>query len=124
MIRTCLHPLCDVEVARPKIVCGAHWHRIPNAYIRQLRSARSTEARGAIHVEIVQYFESRTIGNHEIVDCRFRGCGTPIVFLPTKRGKSMPVDADTVRADDELYDGDRHASHFGTCVARQPMEGQ
>ena len=27
----------------------------------------------------------------------------------------MPVDADTVEADDETYEHGRHVSHFGTC---------
>lgn len=42
-------------------------------------------------------------------------CGASIVFLRTATGKSNPVNADTVRAGDDMLDVTRHVSHFATC---------
>ena len=44
-----------------------------------------------------------------------RSCDEYIVFLKTKRGANMPVDADSVEEGDELFDHTRHVSHFSTC---------
>lgn len=44
-----------------------------------------------------------------------RSCGAPIVWLPTRTGKTMPVDMATVRPGDALFDHTRHVSHFATC---------
>lgn len=49
----------------------------------------------------------------EIMTCR--SCGAAIVWLGTKAGKSMPVNADTFAPGDTQYDGARHKSHFATC---------
>lgn len=46
---------------------------------------------------------------------RCRSCGARIVWLKTKTGKSMPVDAPSTNQDDLEYDHERHVSHFGTC---------
>lgn len=47
-------------------------------------------------------------------------CNRPIVFLRTRRGGSMPVDAGSVdqsRGDDQVYDKrEGHVSHFETCT--------
>lgn len=43
-------------------------------------------------------------------------CQAPIVWMPTKQGKSMPVDAHTVGDGDQVFDVTRgHISHFATC---------
>lgn len=56
--------------------------------------------------------------------CSKPQCAKPIAFLPTKTGKTMPVDEDSLSIQDMadiedgkpvLYDGKRHVSHFGTC---------
>lgn len=43
-------------------------------------------------------------------------CQKPIVFLPTKNGRMMPTDADTVAAEDTVYEHGRHVSHFSSCT--------
>lgn len=45
-------------------------------------------------------------------------CGKSIVFMRTKSGKSMPVNAETVSYGDEFtkfYDSKIHISHFSDC---------
>jgi len=46
-----------------------------------------------------------------------RSCGAAIVFLVTKKGKIVPVNQETVKPEDTLYDRERHVSHFSTCPA-------
>lgn len=46
-------------------------------------------------------------------------CGADIVWIGTFRGKRMPVDADTYDAGDEIYERDKHTSHFDTCGKRE-----
>lgn len=46
-----------------------------------------------------------------------KSCGANIFFLPTARGKMMPIDAETVAVDDEVYMPAIHRSHFDTCPA-------
>ena len=43
-------------------------------------------------------------------------CKAQIIFLPTVAGRSMPVDAETVDAEDEVYERGKHVSHFSTCT--------
>jgi len=38
-----------------------------------------------------------------------------MVYLETKTGKLMPVDAATVQPGDTVYEHGRHTSHFATC---------
>lgn len=52
---------------------------------------------------------------HNQVPCR--ACGRPMIYLPTKTGKSMPVNAETVEATDTEYQHDKHISHFSDCPA-------
>ncbi len=49
----------------------------------------------------------------KITHCR--KCNAEMVWLATSAGKTMPVNADTVREGDEVYDHTRHVSHFATC---------
>ena len=50
---------------------------------------------------------------HRIVLCH--SCHARIIFFDTKRGRVMPVDADTVLADDTRLDLSHMVSHFATC---------
>lgn len=44
-----------------------------------------------------------------------RSCGAEIVWLRTKSGNNMPVDAETVDHNDYMFDPAKHRSHFATC---------
>lgn len=53
---------------------------------------------------------------HERRIVRCRACNARIVFLQSpSSAKKVPVDADTVEPDDEIYEHGRHVSHFSTC---------
>lgn len=52
---------------------------------------------------------------HERRITRCRTCRAQIIWFKTEAGKNMPVDADTVEAEDDELDLDRHVSHFATC---------
>lgn len=52
---------------------------------------------------------------HERRITRCRSCRAKIIFLPTAAGKSMPVDADSVKPEDEEFDAKKHISHFSQC---------
>jgi hypothetical protein len=60
-------------------------------------------------------FEEETTEAHERRIVRCSSCRARIVWLKTEAGKNMPVDADTVEPEDELFDSSRHKSHFATC---------
>lgn len=42
-------------------------------------------------------------------------CGAALKYLRTERGHWMPVNADTVGADDKIFKPGVHMSHFATC---------
>ncbi len=50
-----------------------------------------------------------------------KACGHPIVFLPAKSGKLLPINAETVQEGDTEYQGKdadgkgKHIAHFATC---------
>lgn len=51
-----------------------------------------------------------------------RSCKKPVVWVVTKNGKSMPVDAESATEDERKlfgirpeHDPKRHISHFATC---------
>jgi hypothetical protein len=48
-----------------------------------------------------------------------RSCRADIVWLMTVGGKRMPVNAETVRAGDTIYEHGRHVSHFSTCPEQE-----
>lgn len=52
---------------------------------------------------------------HERRITRCKACRARIIFLPTAAGKKIPVDADTVDAEDEGYEHGKHVSHFSSC---------
>lgn len=49
----------------------------------------------------------------ELSSCR--NCDADIVWLRTRSGRNMPVDADSVEPGDDEFDAGRHVSHFSTC---------
>jgi hypothetical protein len=52
---------------------------------------------------------------HERRIVRCRSCNAKIIWFKTKDWRNMPVDADTVEANDTELDLERHVSHFATC---------
>lgn len=56
-----------------------------------------------------------TTDAHERRISRCRSCRAEIIWFKTATGKNMPVDAHTVRPEDDELDLDRHVSHFSTC---------
>lgn len=50
-------------------------------------------------------------------DAFCKECGKAIIWLKTKKGKNMPVDAETVVEGDKIFDNGCHRSHFDTCPA-------
>ena len=61
-------------------------------------------------------FEADTTEAHERRIVRCKSCRAMIIWFRTASGKNMPVDADTVRPEDEELDLSRHVSHFATCA--------
>jgi len=52
-------------------------------------------------------------------------CKQPIVFLYTRRGERMPVNADTVGPQDVLYAPKRgHVPHWAVCPASTGWKGK
>jgi DNA-directed RNA polymerase subunit RPC12/RpoP len=56
----------------------------------------------------------KTLGSEEKRTSKCRACGYKIVFVPTKTGKLIPVNADTYD-NSRLFDIKKHISHFATC---------
>lgn len=56
----------------------------------------------------------KTLGNEESGTTKCRSCGEVIVFVPTRSGKMMPVNADTYD-NSNLFDIKKHTAHFATC---------
>jgi hypothetical protein len=52
---------------------------------------------------------------HERRIVRCKSCRAMIVWLPTAKGKNMPVDEHSVRPEDDEFIPDQHVSHFATC---------
>ena len=47
---------------------------------------------------------------------RCKSCNREIVWLKTKNGKNMPVNADTIQGKETIYDHRiGHVSHFSDC---------
>lgn len=42
-------------------------------------------------------------------------CGKPIIWMMTRDGRKMPVNAETVQPTDTVFERGRHTSHFDTC---------
>ncbi|MEM7278742.1 MAG: hypothetical protein AAF385_11515 [Pseudomonadota bacterium] len=103
-------------------VCGFHWYQLPPLLRRALQQAGQknlTDIRMAVD-RCVAYFEERMIGEHVIARCTKKDaagnhCAADIVWLKTWNGKSIPLQADTVSAEDELYDSKKHTTHFNLC---------
>ena len=43
-----------------------------------------------------------------------RSCNAEIVWLKSKKGKNIPVDAETYHGETE-FDSKKHRAHFATC---------
>lgn len=63
----------------------------------------------------MSFDEIETTEEHERRIVRCSSCRARIVWLKTQSGKNMPVDADSVEPEDEIFDRSRHISHFATC---------
>lgn len=63
----------------------------------------------------MSFNEDDTTEAHERRIARCRSCNAKIIWFKTDAGKNMPVDADTVEAEDQELDLDKHISHFATC---------
>lgn len=63
----------------------------------------------------MSFEDEDTTEAHEYRVVRCASCNARIVFLETAAGKRMPIDADTVEAQDTVYEHGRHVSHFSTC---------
>lgn len=61
---------------------------------------------------------------HERRITRCKACRARIIFLDTSSGKKIPVDADTVDAEDEVYEHGKHVSHFSTCTEADKFRGR
>lgn len=122
MSKRCLHPACVETIPAHQVCCGRHWSRVPALLVYRYKMAGSIEARGAVGVEIRSHFESRMHGPHELVECSGKTCKADIIFLTTRAGRLMPVDADSVSVDDFVYEHQRHMPHFATCVDRKAFK--
>ena len=49
-------------------------------------------------------------------------CDADIVWIDTFKGKRMPIDADSYEQGDEIYDRNKHTSHFDTCGNRKEQQ--
>ena len=47
---------------------------------------------------------------------RCKSCGRTVVWLKTLRGKSVPVDADSVEFGERLFNYKKHVSHWAVCT--------
>jgi hypothetical protein len=67
----------------------------------------------------MSFDDTETSEAHEYRIVRCKSCNAQIVFLETAAGKRMPIDADTVEAEDTVYEHGRHVSHFSSCPQAQ-----
>lgn len=63
----------------------------------------------------MSFDDDDTTEAHERRIVRCAACQARIIFLLTSSGKKMPVDADTVDEEDEVYEHGKHVNHWGTC---------
>ena len=63
----------------------------------------------------MSFDDDTTDRSHERRIKRCSSCNAKIIWFKTEAGNWMPVDADTVEAEDEELDLSRHISHFATC---------
>lgn len=66
----------------------------------------------------MSFLDDDTTEAHERRIKRCSSCNAQIIWFVTRNLKHIPVDADTVEADDDEYDPDRHIAHFATCPDR------
>ena len=63
----------------------------------------------------MSFEDEDTTEAHERRIKRCSSCNAKIIWFKTEAGRWMPVDADTVEAEDDELDLPRHISHFATC---------
>ena len=64
----------------------------------------------------MSFEDTDTTEEHERRIVRCSSCRAQIIWLKTAKGKNMPVDADTVKPEDTVFDAESdHISHFATC---------
>ena len=116
-VARCLHSNCELLLTRNRVCCGRHWFALPEDLRQQMNKASGSDPSvlGALKIEAIEYFESRLIGDHEIVSCRGKDCDAEFVWLVTKAGKPIAVNADNVQADDDQFRYSHHVAHFATC---------
>jgi hypothetical protein len=49
------------------------------------------------------------------VKCRHAECSVMLIWLPTKTGRHMPVEADSIHEGDTIYDSQKHHEHWSRC---------
>jgi len=59
--------------------------------------------------------DTETNEAHERRITRCKSCRARIIWLVTDSGKKIPADADTVEAEDEVFEWGRHVAHFKSC---------
>lgn len=52
--------------------------------------------------------------------CKY--CGSEIIFLKTKKSYRVPVNPETVRLNDSVFDAKVHMSHFATCTKTNKLK--
>lgn len=64
-------------------------------------------------------FENDTTDLHErrIKRCKF--CTAKIIWFKDQEGRNVPVDEDTVEADDEEFEPEKHLPHLPVCKSRR-----
>lgn len=49
-----------------------------------------------------------------------KGCGAPIVFMKTRKGKYIPVDAESIKTNEVFFNPNSGMiAHFATCPKAQ-----
>lgn len=108
--------------------CRRHWYRIPVPIRKDIERLYNILGTGASIAIRDDYFvmiakakdalAASMIGKHEIAKCgnkNRKGCGKPIIWLTTRRGKRIPVEPESVEPDDQLFDNDKHIKHWIAC---------
>ncbi len=64
----------------------------------------------------MSFEDEDTTEDHERRIVRCSTCNARIIWLKTQKGANMPVDADSVEPEDQIFDAaGGHISHFATC---------
>lgn len=58
------------------------------------------------------------------IPCRNPQCHVLLVWLPTKTGRHMPVEAASVGPQDRVYDPEKHQEHWSKCTGAKKFKGR